>query len=60
MKAKSFVIGKREVYQAFIQVKKNKGVGGIDRINLDKYELNLKNNLYKLWNRMSSGVRVNI
>ncbi len=55
MKAKPFEIGKREVYQAFKQVKKNNGAGGIDRISLDKYELNLKNNLYKLWNRMSSG-----
>ncbi|WP_371414215.1 group II intron reverse transcriptase/maturase [Acetobacterium sp. KB-1] len=41
--------------QAYKCVKANKGAGGIDGINFEKYEKDLKNNLYKLWNRMSSG-----
>lgn len=44
-----------EIYEAFKKVKKNKGAGGVDNISLDRYEINLKDNLYKLWNRMSSG-----
>lgn len=53
--AKPFEIDKRLVYEAFKAVKSNKGSAGIDNIGLDAYEENLKNNLYKLWNRMSSG-----
>ena len=54
-KAKSFDIPKSLVFTAFKAVKKNKGSAGIDKISIGKYEKNLKNNLYKLWNRMSSG-----
>lgn len=54
-KAKSFDIPKSLVFTAFKAVKKNKGSAGIDKISIEKYEKNLKNNLYKLWNRMSSG-----
>ena len=52
---KSFQISKHQVLQAYKCVKANKGAGGIDGINFEEYEKDLKNNLYKLWNRMSSG-----
>lgn len=41
--------------EAFQQVKKNQGSSGVDNETLEEYEKELKNNLYKLWNRMSSG-----
>lgn len=44
-----------EVVNAFKKVKENKGGAGVDNVNLRDFEENLKNNLYKLWNRMSSG-----
>lgn len=40
---------------AWERVKANKGACGIDEESIQDYELNLKDNLYKLWNRMSSG-----
>lgn len=52
---KSFSISQEEILIAYKKVKENKGVGGIDKVNFEDYEINLKNNLYKLWNRMSSG-----
>ncbi|MDO9492905.1 reverse transcriptase domain-containing protein [Acetobacterium sp.] len=55
MEGKSFLISKHLILEAYKCVKANKGAGGIDGIDFDKYEENLKNNLYKLWNRMSSG-----
>jgi RNA-directed DNA polymerase len=55
IKAKSFNITKREVYDAYKAVRGNKGSAGIDDISLDKFDKNLGDNLYKLWNRMSSG-----
>jgi RNA-directed DNA polymerase len=48
-------ITKQEVYSAWLCVKKNKGSAGIDRVSIEKFEANLSKNLYKLWNRMSSG-----
>ena len=53
--AKPYEISKREVMAAWERVKRNQGSGGVDRMSLDEFEANLKNNLYKLWNRMSSG-----
>ena len=41
--------------QAFKLIKANKGAAGIDEQSLNDFEKNLKDNLYKLWNRMSSG-----
>ena len=55
MKAKPFTIDKWEVFRAWEQVKANAGVAGIDGQTIDDFESNLKNNLYKLWNRLSSG-----
>jgi hypothetical protein len=52
---KSFDISKREVWEAFQEVKKNKGAAGVDGVTIEKFEADLKNNLYKIWNRMSSG-----
>jgi RNA-directed DNA polymerase len=52
---KPFDISKREVWQAFLEVKKNKGAPGVDRVSIEEFEADLKNNLYKIWNRMSSG-----
>ncbi len=52
---KPFKITQREVLEAYKKVKANKGAPGIDEVNLQEYEINLKNNLYKLWNRMASG-----
>lgn len=54
-KTKSFDIPKQLIIKAYQQVFKNKGVEGIDGITIEKFNDNLKGNLYKLWNRMSSG-----
>lgn len=53
--AKPFEIQKRQVWEAYLKVKKNRGAAGIDGVRLEDFEGNLGKNLYKLWNRMSSG-----
>ena len=55
IKTKPFRISKHLVCEAFKRVKANKGVGGVDAQSLSDFEQDLSNNLYKLWNRMSSG-----
>jgi RNA-directed DNA polymerase len=52
---KPFDISKREVWEAFQEVKKNKGAPGMDGVTIEEFESDLKNNLYKIWNRLSSG-----
>ncbi|WP_455288966.1 hypothetical protein [Cupriavidus necator] len=52
---KPFVIDKWLVYDAFKAVKANAGSAGVDRQSLADFEADLKGNLYKVWNRMSSG-----
>lgn len=52
---KSFSIPKRLIWEAYKQVKSNKGGAGIDEETLIKFDENLKDNLYSIWNRMSSG-----
>lgn len=52
---KSFSISKSSVKKAYQIVRANKGASGVDKISLRKYEENLGDNLYKVWNRMSSG-----
>lgn len=54
-KTKPYEISKLMVLEAFQRVKANKGVAGIDDESLEAFEADLKNNLYKIWNRMSSG-----
>jgi RNA-directed DNA polymerase len=54
-KTKSFEISKQVVWKAYQRVKANKGAAGIDKESIIDFEQNLKDNLYKLWNRMSSG-----
>lgn len=54
-KAKPFSISKAAVWQAYQKVKANKGAAGVDEQSLAEYQQNLYDNLYKLWNRMSSG-----
>ena len=52
---KPFEIAKQAVKIEFERVKANKGTYGIDEQSISDFELDLKNNLYKIWNRMSSG-----
>lgn len=52
---KSFKIDKQVVWQAYQQVKRNDGSSGIDGQSISNFEVNLKDNLYKIWNRLSSG-----
>ena len=53
--SKPFCIEKKRIWDAYKLVKANKGSAGIDEVDFVKYEENLGNNLYRLWNRMSSG-----
>jgi len=53
--AKPYCIAKRTVWEAYQQVKANRGAAGIDDETIAMFEQNLSKNLYKLWNRMSSG-----
>ncbi|WP_326791171.1 reverse transcriptase domain-containing protein [Streptomyces sp. NBC_00841] len=52
---KSFEISKMEVWEAYLKVKSNKGAPGVDGCTIEGFEKDLKGNLYKIWNRMSSG-----
>ena len=52
---KPFDISKQEVWEAYKKVKANKGAPGADGCSIGDFEKDLKNNLYKIWNRMSSG-----
>jgi RNA-directed DNA polymerase len=52
---KPFVISKRAVWAAWLRVRANRGAAGVDEQSLAEFERDLKGNLYKLWNRLSSG-----
>ncbi len=52
---KSFEISKWAVHEAYRRVKANKGAAGVDGESLEEFESDLRNNLYRVWNRMSSG-----
>ena len=54
-KAKPFRISKRVVFEAYKRVRANQGAAGVDEESIADFEKDLKNNLYKIWNRMSSG-----
>jgi retron-type reverse transcriptase len=53
--AKPFTISKQLVWEAYKRVKANQGAAGVDSESVEQFELKLKDNLYKIWNRMSSG-----
>jgi RNA-directed DNA polymerase len=53
--AKPFDIPKQKVWEAYRQVAANKGAPGVDEQTLGEFEAGLEGNLYKIWNRMSSG-----
>lgn len=53
--SKQYNISKKVVLEAYKRVRQNKGSAGMDGIDFAKFEENLKDNLYKIWNRMSSG-----
>ncbi|WP_434593086.1 group II intron reverse transcriptase/maturase [Streptomyces sp. A5-4] len=53
--AKSFDISKWEVKEAWEEVRANKGAPGVDEKSIENFEMNLESNLYRVWNRMSSG-----
>ncbi len=54
-KEKPFDISKRVVWDAYEKVKANQGAAGVDGESIEEFERNLQRNLYKLWNRLSSG-----
>src|SRR3954451_19596090 len=54
-KEKSFAIPRPMVWEAWRQVKANTGAPGVDEVDLEEFEADLRDNLYKIWNRMSSG-----
>ncbi len=53
--AKPFQISKQEVWAAWEKVRGNKGAPGVDGVSIGEFEKDLKDNLYRVWNRMSSG-----
>jgi RNA-directed DNA polymerase len=55
LQEKSFDISKWEVWEAYRRVKANKGAPGVDGQTIEAFETDLKNNLYRVWNRMASG-----
>ncbi len=55
LSGRSFDISRQEVWEAYLKVRANKGAPGADGCSIEMFEADLKNNLYKIWNRMSSG-----
>ncbi len=55
-KDKPFAIPKQLVWEAYRWVAANKGAPGLDGQSVAAFEADLRNNLYKMWNRMSSGI----
>src|SRR5665213_2787327 len=55
LKGKSHDIPKRLVWDAWLKVKENGGAAGADGMSISQFDTEVKDNLYKLWNRMSSG-----
>ena len=54
-RAKPFSISKKVIVEAYKRIKSNGGSAGVDEKTMGDFEKDLKNNLYKIWNRMSSG-----
>jgi len=55
IRAKLFLISKRVIFEPYKRVRANQGAAGVDEESIADFEKDLKNNLYKIWNRMSSG-----
>jgi RNA-directed DNA polymerase len=55
LQGKSYDIPKQLVWDAWLKVKRNGGAAGADGVTIEQFEERLKDRLYKLWNRMSSG-----
>lgn len=55
LKGKSHDVPKQLVWDAWLKVKKKGGAAGADGVTIEQFEVELKDNLYKLWNRMASG-----
>jgi RNA-directed DNA polymerase len=55
VQGKSYDISKRLIWAAWLKVKGNGGAAGADGVTIEQFEQDVKNNLYRLWNRMSSG-----
>ena len=53
--AKPFCISRWEVWEAYLRVKSNQGAAGLDGQSIEEFGRDLKKNLYRIWNRMSSG-----
>jgi hypothetical protein len=53
--AKPFCISRWEVWEAYLKVKSNQGAAGLDGQSIEEFERDVKKNLYRIWNRMSSG-----
>jgi len=53
--AKAFSIPKALIWEAYRDVKKSRGGPGVDGQTMEVFENDLKDQLYKIWNRMSSG-----
>jgi RNA-directed DNA polymerase len=53
--AKPFDISKHLVWEAYKEIKANGGAAGVDKESIKAFEVKLKDNLYRIWNRMSSG-----
>jgi len=54
-KTKSFAVSKEMVYNSYLKVCSKDGAAGIDKETIDMFNKDLSSNLYKVWNRMSSG-----
>ena len=54
-RAKPFCIAKRDVWEAYKQVKANQGAAGVDGQSIEDFDRDLSKNLYRIWNRMCSG-----
>lgn len=52
---KPFNIDRQLVMDAYLKVKANRGSAGVDQMSIEEFDLDYKNHLYRLWNRMSSG-----
>jgi RNA-directed DNA polymerase len=55
LQGKSYDIPKQLVWDAWVKVRSKRGAAGADGVTIPQFEEDVKNNLYKLWNRMSSG-----